>query len=68
MAKAKKVAPKEIRPSSSGTKIAEALVKHFGSAKAAEIVKVMVGAATNKSMRRKLGRIQLALDSRKEAQ
>ena len=52
----------------SGLAVATALTKHF-PAQAKEIVKIMADAATSRSMRRKLERVQVSLDRlRKGAQ
>jgi hypothetical protein len=48
--------------SASSIKIAEALTKSFPT-QAGSIVRIMSGAATSRSMKRKLERVQLALDS-----
>jgi hypothetical protein len=68
----KTVKPKQSKSTIGGSKsslaVATALTKHF-PAQAKEIVKIMADAATSRSMRRKLERVQLSLESlRKGAQ
>jgi hypothetical protein len=48
--------------SASSTKIAEALRTNF-PAQARDIVRIISGAATSRSMKRKFGRVQLVLDT-----
>lgn len=48
--------------SKSSLAVATALTKHF-PAQAKEIVKIMADAATSRSMRRKLERVQLSLEN-----
>ncbi len=58
---------KKLSVSRSGLAIAKALVQSYPK-DAARIIKLMSDAATSSSMKRKLGRVQLALESlRKEA-
>lgn len=70
MAQAKATRPKksQISVSASGRTVATALVENFPK-QAEEIIKVMAEAATSRSMKRKLQRVQLSLEGlRKEGQ
>jgi hypothetical protein len=61
-AKAAKPTKSQISPSSSGRAVATALIKHFPK-QAEEIVKVIMEAATSRSLKRKLLRVQLSLET-----
>jgi hypothetical protein len=60
------VAKKKVAVSTSAKAVATALIKHFPK-EAERIVKIMAESATSRSMKRKLARTQLALETLRQA-